>query len=99
MTDWRSIETAPKEEPIRLLSRGYSEETEHYVVRHQPKEFIGKWWPEGTSWTDEYGDLDGEVCQLSVTGVWEIENSWLQPNEVTHWAPILPSTTTSGTER
>lgn len=85
--EWQLIETAPKDStPILLLSKAYTDEEFH----HPAKCSIGIWWAEGDSWTDEFGNLEGEICQLTVTGVWESGGGWFQPNEVTHWIPLPP---------
>lgn len=84
---WQDISTAPKDgSAVLLLSKAFADERGD----HPAKCHIGKWNAEGDSWTDDLGGFDGEICTLSVTGVWESGGGWFQPNEVTHWMP-LPS--------
>lgn len=92
--EWKRIDTAPKDgRAILLLSKAY---TDDYcanlgeAVFHPAKCHIGKWNPEGDSWTGETGGFEAEICMLSVTGIWESGGGWFQPNEVTHWMPLPP---------
>lgn len=89
---WQSIETAPKDgSAVLLLSRGHHTDygaDNGGIIFHPPKCHIGKWDPQGDSWTDETGGFVGEICTLTVTGVWESGGGWFQPNEVTHWMPL-----------
>jgi hypothetical protein len=101
--EWRDISTAPKDgTPIWLLTKAYADPGDPPIF-HPARCSIGKWNPDGNSWTDEYGSLDGEdVCQLTVTGVWASGGGWFQPNEVTHWQPLptlLPTTPARVSER
>ena len=96
MTDWRTIDTAPKDGTcILLLSKAHDmtmsgEETVHCP----PKCSIGHWWAEGDAWCDQYGrfpddpEVDDDSISLHVTGVWLSGGGWFQPNEVTHWMPL-----------
>lgn len=92
---WLPIESAPKDgRAILLLSVEHSEQIplgdgeECETVHYPAKCHIGKWNAEGTSWTDELGGFEREICKLSVTGIWESGGGWFQPNEVTHWMPL-----------
>lgn len=76
LNPWRPIETAPRDgRAILLLSAAQTVEFPEETIH------IGKWNPEGTSWTDDYGTM-------SVTGIWESGGGWFQPNEVTRWLPL-----------
>lgn len=75
---WLPIDTAPKDGSLILL-----------LARDEISRVnIGKWWAEGTSWVDEFGNLDGDAYTLAKTGVWESGGGWFQPNEVSHWMPL-----------
>ena len=75
--EWHHIESAPKDgSPVLLLSL------------ESQKVALGKWDPEGSSWVDEYGDLNGDAYDLAVTGTWSSGGGWFQPNEVSHWMPL-----------
>lgn len=91
--EWQPIATAPKDgTPIIVMSKGDTFETvpgEPPTVR-PPRAYIATWNPDGDSWTDEDGNLEGEICVLTVTGIWASGHGWFQPNEVTHWLPIPP---------
>jgi len=76
---WRGISTAPKDGRAIFVA---SAET--------GRAHIAKWNGVGDSWTDEFGGFEGEICQLSATGIWESGGGWFQPNEVTHWMPLPP---------
>lgn len=77
--DWRPIETAPKDGSLVLLC---SAETKAVA--------LGKWWPEGTAWVDRFGRTGFDCYKLAQTGVWETEDGWFEPGEVSHFLP-LPS--------
>ena len=53
-----------------------------WLLTRDPEEsWIGRWNATGTSWTD-----DGE---LAITGTWLSCGGWFEPNEVTHWKPVI----------
>jgi len=75
MSKWQPIETAPRDgTPVILCS-------DRTVA-------IGSWNPEGDSWVDENGDIEGPAHHLEVTGFWNSSGGWFQPNEVSHWMPL-----------
>jgi hypothetical protein len=76
---WQQIETAPKDGRAILL-----------LSKKTKKAHIGHWDAGGTSWTDEMGGFESEICTLSETGVWYSGGGWFQPNEVTNWREIPP---------
>lgn len=91
MMKWKLIKTAPKDgRLIVLLSKGDTiEDGDGEIFERQPSCYLGLWNPEGDSWVDRDGNLNGDsVYTLAVTGTWDCEGGWLQPNEVTHWSPI-----------
>jgi len=91
MSDWQTIDTAPKDGTlILLLSAEYTVEADEWSpeIHHSPQVALGMWNPDGTSWVDKYGLLGGDCHRLEVTGFWSSEGGWFQPNEVTHWSPI-----------
>ena len=75
--EWQKIKTAPKDGSlILLLSKAYVADfgiNNELPTHVPPRAALGKWWVEGDSWVDEYGNLgdDGECYHLEVTGVWE----------------------------
>lgn len=84
MSEWQPIDTAPKDGRLVLL-----------LSAEKPVQCaLGYWDPEGTSWVDSLGRLDGDAYTLAVTGFWASDGGWFQPNEVSHWAavPAPPST-------
>ena len=95
---WKPISTAPKDGScILLLTKAHDMDRGKQFVRlnggpqivHVPAKIaIGKWDPEGGSWVDEYGSMDGDICTLARTGMWDLGSAWFQPNEVTHWMPL-----------
>jgi hypothetical protein len=89
---WEGMETAPRDgRAVLLLSKAYAARTygeEGGEVHYSAKCAIGCWCAEGTSWTDEFGGFEGEICTLSETGVWYSGGGWFQPNEVTHWMAL-----------
>lgn len=100
---WRPIETAPKDgSAIFLLSKAYTVPKEEFNgaadedVHHPARVAIGTWNPEGDSWVDEFGSLDGDAYTLAVTGTWTSGGGWFQPNEVTHWMPLPSPPETEG---
>ena len=88
--DWQAIETAPKDgRLVVLLSRGDQIETADETIIRLPTCFLGKWDPDGDSWVDRDGNPNcADAYTLSVTGVWDCEGGWLQPDEVTNWSPV-----------
>lgn len=95
MSEWRDISTAPKDgTAILLLTKAYTIPKEDLGgtsdedIHHPPRCAIGCWNPEGSSWVDEYGQLDGVAYTLADTGTWSSGSGWFQPNEVTHWMPL-----------
>lgn len=91
ITEWQPIETAPKDGTcVFLLSKSHeTEDGDGNIFHHRPRCSIGYWNKDGTSWVDEFGNMDGvEVCTLAATGVWYSGGGWFQPNEVSHWMPL-----------
>lgn len=87
---WQPIETAPRDgTAIFVCSKADIGETpDGTLIPIRPRAYIAVWNPKGTSWVDEMGDPDGEICTLGVTGTWSSGGGWFQPNEVTHWMPL-----------
>lgn len=88
---WRPIESAPRDgAPILLLSVAYTTDADAWSpeIHHGAAVAIGKWNPDGTSWVDRHGSLEGAAERLQVTGTWSSDGGWFQPNEVTHWQPL-----------
>jgi hypothetical protein len=95
VSEWQPIETAPKDgRAVFLLSKAYTVGKDQYAgsvdadVHYPARVAIGCWNPEGESWVDELGSLDGDAYTLAVTGTWTSGAAWFQPNEVTHWMPL-----------
>ena len=87
---WCQMESAPRD-GSRILLRSVADEIDmgpSGIVERPPMAFIGTWNPEGDSWVDETGSLNGETDHLAITGTWDVNRGWLQPNEVDGWLPL-----------
>lgn len=85
--EWQPIDTAPKDgRAVLLLSLPYDQ----FPARIA----IGQWNPDGNSWVSNGLRGDKEVYELQDTGVWSSGGGWFQPDEVSHWMPLPPSTLT-----
>lgn len=76
---WLPIDDAPRDGSLLVLLS--IDRTAH----------VGWWDPYGTSWADAAGRAcDTGLGTIQRIGHWQVDNSWLQPNEVTHWQPLAP---------
>ncbi|MDE2096625.1 MAG: hypothetical protein KGL39_05205 [Patescibacteria group bacterium] len=93
--EWLPIESAPKDgTSVFVLTLGDEiPDGEGGVYKRLPRAFIACWSEDGTSWTDENGELpnsphfSGTVAKLTATGTRDCDGGWLQPDEVTRWRP------------
>lgn len=93
MSGWQDIASAPKDgRKIYVLSKPDTLDIETEIIVRPAEPSIAWWNPEGDSWVDDNGDINGDAHHLEVTGSWfTLCGGWLQPNEVSHWRPFQPN--------